>query len=136
MPEIAKYGFIEVGNWELDSTLRSGIRFRLKECQDKKVIYAFVVDDKEKYIGICQEIKTTLQKRMQRYQDQAGAGTNERIAGEIRSCLENENKVKILALLTPQNFYYHDLNIDFVGGLENPLIEKINPLWNRQGIEH
>ncbi|HFE66730.1 MAG TPA: hypothetical protein ENJ93_05660 [Chloroflexi bacterium] len=128
--DIFTFGFQEVGEWSLDGQLKSGVRFHLKHLCDERVIYAYRVNDAVKYIGICDNTETTLKNRMERYQSRTGAGTNARIAGLIKECLEKGQKVKILAWKPETSPNFKGLQIDLVKGLENPLIHKIEPEWN------
>lgn len=131
--KLNNYGFVEVGKWKLKKSLKSGVAFELHKFK-KRVIYAFVVDDKTKYIGVCDNTNTTLKDRMSRYQGLQGAGTNERIANKIKDCLKQGKTVKIFAL-KPEPILqckYKKLNVDLVKGLENPLIERLKPGWNKQ----
>jgi len=89
-----------------------------------------VVDGEVKYVGICEKYLTTLRDRMKRYKSMAGAGTNERIVGKIKNRLEAGNGVKIYALKNNREYRYKDLRLDFIKGLENPLIRKLKPEWN------
>ena len=130
--KLSKYGFIEVGKWKLKKKIKSGITFEINKLEKERVIYAFVVKNKVKYVGICQNRKTTLKERMKRYKNMQGAGTNERVAKEIKSHLSKKESVKIFALKPKPEKKYKDLPIDLVKGLENPLIKKLKPEWNIQ----
>jgi len=130
--QLNNYGFAEVGEWRLKENLKSGITFQLNNFEKERVIYAFVVDGETKYIGICDSNTTTLKSRMNRYKNLQGAGTNERIAIEIRNCLKSGKAVRIFALKPPSSLDYKDLNVDLIKGLENPLIESLRPDWNIQ----
>jgi hypothetical protein len=125
------YGFVSVGKWTLNNRVKSGISFELSSLRDERVIYAFSVDDDVKYIGVCDTTNTTLNKRMNRYQSMAGAGTNERLAKQIKGLLEQGKTVNIFALKPISAIQYKDLNVDLIKGLENPLIEKLKTEWNR-----
>ncbi len=124
------HGFVEAGKWELANGVRSGIRFSLRRLAERRVVYAFVVDQVPKYIGVCDTSRTTLKDRMQRYQAKTGGGTNERIAELIRRCLVEGRTVKIFAMLPGQAAPYKNLQLDLVRGLEYPLIERLKPEWN------
>jgi len=87
--------------------------FELYNFEEERVVYAFVVDNKEMYVGICSNTNTTLKKRMRRYQSRQGRA------------------VKIFTL-KPESLPYKGLNVDLVKGFENPLIERLNPKWNIQ----
>jgi len=132
--ELNNYGFSKVGEWGLEKNLKSGITFKLDKFMKERAIYAFVMNDETKYIGVCESSNTTLEDRMGRYKSLQGAGTNKRIAEKIRDCLKRERAVKIFALKPDLllQFKYKDVNIDLVKGLENPLIEKLRPEWNIQ----
>ena len=80
---LAGLEFRRVGACTLDDSLKSGVRFSTSALQSERVIYAYVVEDEVKYIGICDNAKTTLKRRMNRYQGMIGTGTNKRIAGLI-----------------------------------------------------
>ncbi len=130
--ELNNYGFVEVGEWKLEESLKSGVAFELYNFQKERVVYAFVVDDEVKYIGVCDNTSTTLKDRMSRYQSQQGAGTNERIANKIKDCLKRGKAIKIFALKPESTLQYKGVNVDIVKGLENPLIGKLKPEWNIQ----
>lgn len=110
--------------------LNSGIRSTLQRYHDDRVIYAFVVEGRRVYIGVCEKDTTTLRARMGRYQSMAGASTNKSNAHRIRRCLEGGRTVEIHAAKPAANARYADICIDLVKGLENPLIEKFKPEWN------
>jgi hypothetical protein len=128
---IAEYGFVTAGEWTLRPTVKSGITFKLTAFASSRVVYAFVVDDQPKYIGICEKDTTTLQDRMSRYKNQQGGGTNKRISIKIRQALSAGKAVYIFALQPDIKFDYKDLEIDTVKGLENHLIARFKPEWNR-----
>lgn len=130
--ELYNLGFIEAGKWKLKETLKSGISFQIYKFINERVVYAFVVDDAVKYIGICDNTNTTLKDRMSRYQGMAGSGTNKRIAINIKECLEKGKRVAIIVLNPEMQLHYKTLKIDLVKGLENPLIERLRPEWNIQ----
>ena len=126
------YDFEAVGGWKLEKHLNSGITYELHKFERERVIYAFVVDGRVNYIGVCDNTGTTLKDRMNRYKFWQGSGNNKRIANKIKECLEQKKSVEIFALKPELECKYKDLNIDLIKGLENPLIEKLNPDWNRQ----
>jgi len=119
---LESYGFTEVGEWHLAG---NRIRPKLDKLRNKRVVYAFVVDDDVKYIGICD--KTNLEKRMnsQRYH------YSKDIPSRIESSLRQNKVVKIFAL-DPEGYECRGLRIDLVRGLEYPLIEQLDPEWNKK----
>jgi hypothetical protein len=130
-PDLQAYAFLAVGRWMPSKAVRSGITFALDSHEKDRVVYAFAVDGRAEYIGICEKDSTTLAERMNRYRRWQGAGTNERIARRIRECLNEGRAVEILALKPDARISYLELAVDLVKGLENPLIERLKPAWNR-----
>jgi len=128
--DLEDFGFDEVGQWRLRASVKSGVTFRLDRYQNDRVIYAFVVDGNPKYVGICDKSTTTLKDRMSRYRGRVGGSTNKRIADAIRGALQRGATVKILALRPHDSIQYRGLHIDLVKGLENPLLEAVDPDWN------
>ena len=120
---LESYGFVEAGKWHLAERRKSKIEARLSRFADKRAVYAFVVDNEVKYIGICDNPETTLKKRMgsQRF--------NKNMPELIVKALKADEAVKIFALV-PEEFKYKGLKVDLVRGLEYPLIEQLNPKWN------
>jgi hypothetical protein len=131
--QLIAMGFTEVGSWQADDTLKSGIRFTLTSMHNSRAIYAYVVEQEVKYVGVCDNTTTTLEDRMKRYQSLAGAGTNERIARLIQGELAEGRQVLIYAWAPHEEFHCCDLTVDLVKGLENPLIAKLEPGWNIKG---
>ncbi len=128
--DLGGLGFREVGRCGLDKSLKSGVRFSVQEYRDERVIYAYVVDGVVKYIGVCDNTKTTLKDRMRRYQGMKGQGTNRRVTELIRACLMQGSEVSILAWRPDKTIEFKGLEVDLVKGLENPLIQKVGPEWN------
>lgn len=130
---ILTLGFAHIGEWCADAHLKSGIRHRLQQMQTRRVIYAFIVGDQVKYVGVCDNTTTSLHDRMSRYQSMAGAGTNRRIAGYIREVLASGTPVFIYAWEPRDAPQHQGITIDLVKGLENPLIARLRPEWNIKG---
>jgi len=130
--ELTSCGFQKIGEWSLkEGRLKSKITFDLDIFENERVIYAFVVKGMCMYIGICDKMGTTLKDRLKRYKYWQGAGTNKRVAQNIRKSLEENKKVEIFALKPQTNLSYNKLlTIDLVRGLEYPLIKKLRPPWN------
>jgi len=132
--KLTDYGFVEVGKWKLSETLKNGVAFELHALEKERVVYAFVVDDKAKYVGICQSKNKTLAGRMMSYRNLAGGGTTKRVANKIKDSLTEGKTVRIFALKPEQSFSFRGLNVDLIKGLENPLIcaLKVECEWNKQ----
>ncbi len=132
--DLQRLGFEEAGECVSDPKLESQVRFDLRAFSDARVIYAFSVDDQVAYIGVCGAQGTTLKSRMARYQALTGAGTNKRVVGHIREALGEKHRVSILAWNPPGQPQIRGLTVDSVKGLENSLIDLLDPdtRWNRQ----
>jgi len=124
---ITNYGFVEVGKWEPSRDLKNEIDFKLHRFEKERVIYAFVVNGEEKYVGACEVSETTLRRRMSTQRQ------NTRIARLIRTCLEQGKVVKIFALKPEPSIQYKGIDVDLVKGLENPLINILGTYkeWNK-----
>jgi len=132
LQELAGVGFARAGAWRLESTAKGGVRFELDALRHDRVVYAFVVDDAVAYIGICDSSGTTLTDRMSRYQNMLGAGTNERVVGLIRTAISEGHAVLIYALKPAPGPDHLNLAVDYIKGLEFPLIARFNPPWNKR----
>ncbi len=128
---IKNLGFEKIGEWKLKNS-ENEITFKLEKFKKERVIYAFVVDCKVKYIGVCDSDNTTLKDRMNRYKYKQGGSTNKRINNKIKSYLLKQKSVEIFALKPKSECKYKNLDVDLVKGLENPLIKELNPEWNIQ----
>ena len=136
--DLKKLGFKESGEWELNKKYKSGINMILNQSKNQRVIYCFVVDSIIKYIGICDGCERTLEDRMKRYRSRTEVqknetGTSLKINLKIKESLKKRKSVKIYTL-KPTNYNdYKGLEVDFVRGLEYPLINKYDTPWNIQG---
>jgi hypothetical protein len=128
--EIETLGFVQVGEWTLDSILKNGLRFTLSAMATERTIYGFASNGILKYIGVCDARTTTLKKRMSNYQAMAGGSTSERVPNHILQCLDRKEKVTIWAWKPVDVLEVNGLQVDIVKGLENPLIAKFRPEWN------
>ncbi len=130
MKKLLEFGFKQVGNCRLDTSLTSGVRFVINDFSNERVIYAYITENQVKYIGICDNTKTTLKTRMNSYQAMQGSGTNERITKLIKGYLKEGKAVNILAWKPETDFILKGMKIDLIKGLENPLIQELKPKWN------
>jgi len=122
---LESYGFMEAGEWDLSERHKSKVEARLSRLADERAVYAFVVDNEVKYVGICDSPNTLLKDRMssQRF--------NKKMPDLIRAALGQKRAVKIFAL-KPEKVEHKGLRVDMVRGLEYPVIERLEiPEWNR-----
>lgn len=135
MQKLNKLGFKNIGNWQLTDRIKSGVEFNsTHDLLNARCIYAFVVNEKVKYVGICEKDTTNLKDRLKRYQHRNGNGQNHRIIEVIKNELTNR-EVHIYALSPSGNIDYNGIQIDLVKGLENTLIKyyrsRKNNIWNK-----
>jgi hypothetical protein len=99
---LKKYGFVKAGEWKFGGRARSGIACMLSNFADDRVIYAFVINESVKYTGICQNLRTTLKKRMSRYVSGSGRkdgkfiNTNKRVQNNIGKTLKKTQAWKYM----------------------------------------
>jgi hypothetical protein len=126
MLRLFEIGFQVVGHWCLSG---NEPKLQLTNMQnDQNVIYAFVVDENVMYIG-----KTTqpLEKRMYGYQRPGPTqSTNIKNRANILEALEKGRDVQILGLRDNGLHHYGSFHINLAAGLEDDLINKLNPEWN------
>lgn len=129
LSELQDLGFRRVGRWLHDGPQ---LRYELIAEQDaEKVLYAFVTSDVVLYVG-----KTTqpLRKRMYGYQNPGSTQrTNIRCHGLLVDLIRDGSSVEILVLPDDGSLQYRGHSISLAAGLEDSLIAKVNPPWNKLG---
>lgn len=136
--QLESYGFKKAGSWYITENTKELDFVLNEEFENKRVIYAFVDNAEVKYIGICDDEKTTLKDRMEKYKNKQGGSTNERIHYELKNSLKSGNKrIEIFALeimkdedgIKVPNEVIKKLAED-VGGVEKLLVMRFTPVWN------
>ncbi len=126
MNRLLEIGFQYAGNWSLND---EQISYTIKHHEhDKNVLYAFVCNGEVMYIG-----KTTqrLTKRLSGYQKPSNTQTtNQKNNANILSLLNNGEPVDIFVFVSNGLLKYGDYPINLAAGLEDILIDRINPHWN------
>jgi hypothetical protein len=132
---IEKLGFREVGNW----TLKDEEIFFVpkREQTQKKIVYAFVVDNVVEYVGVTAD--GALEERMGGYQNPGKSQfTNIRINGKIKDLLNPKCKKSVIVYAVSNDEIRQNIKetadfINFAVGLEAGLIKEIKPEWNIKG---
>jgi excinuclease UvrABC nuclease subunit len=94
-------------------------------------VYAFVVDEVIRYIGLTQR---GLRGRMAHYvRGHSRQRTSARIKGLILAALRGGSRIEIL-VATPEAMEWNGLPVLTAPGLEAGLIRMVQPEWNVQGI--
>lgn len=129
MKRLTELGFIKVGKWIFTD---GRIHLNLNSNHDtSNVLYSFVSDENILYIG-----KTTdpLKKRLHGYQKPGSdQKTNIRVNKCILSMLSNGKSLDILILIDNGLLKYGNYRINLAAGLEDTLINELNPPWNLTG---
>jgi hypothetical protein len=126
MKRLTEIGFQFAGKWVLKD---DGIDFELNDFGTKKsVLYAFVVSNKVMYVG---KSKRTLQERMNNYKNNdASQTTNVKNSVKIKNCIDKNTDVNIYAFSDPRLLCYGRFFINLPAGLEDSIIEALQPEWN------
>jgi len=127
---LEEIGFEKIGNWVVeDKDLKYNI---LSLYLDKnELLYSFVVNGEIKYIG---KTVNSLKKRMYQYQNPGPSqSTNIKNNKNILNSLEKNENVDIYIFKEDEPVFYNGIKINLAAGLEDPLIKKFNPEWNKMG---
>lgn len=122
-------GFHCVGRWLYDGVQ---LKYELVAEQDaEKVLYAFVTNDTVLYVG---KTIQPLRKRMYGYQNpNPTQRTNIRCHGLLVDLICSGLSVDIHVLPDDASLQYRGHSISLAAGLEDSLIAKVNPPWNKLG---
>lgn len=128
MTDIKQLDFVESGRFYLDE---GELDYEITENRMERVIYAIRVGDETKYIGACQGYSTGLKKRIQGYKTPShSAKTNVRLNEKIESKLNDGEDVTVWSL-NPNQISYKGIELDMIMAMEKPIINQIEPEWNR-----
>lgn len=128
LSQLEAFGFMKAGEWFVQ---KGQLTFDLRSFSDEvNILYAYVVDGEVKYIG---KSVQTLRKRVYLYKlGHDSQKANFRVNGELMEALKNSDKVDIYVLVPKIPLFYFDVEIDLAAGLENGMIKKFDPEWNKQ----
>ena len=125
---LLRAGFLFLGEWVPEGD--GDLRLDTKAPSDSGV-YAFIVDDVVKYIGLTQRgLHARLEGYRRGYERQK---TNARVKALIAESLAGGKRVKVL-VATPEPMAWKGLPIMTAAGLEAGLISMIQPEWNILGV--
>ena len=128
LEQLLSLGFEEVGHWFLEG---DQVTFSLtKSSKEANILYSFVVNGEVKYVG---KSVLTLHKRMYFYKQGGGSQkTNIRNRADINACLVKGQQVKIYVLVPDLQMEYKGMPINIAAGLEDNIILKLKPEWNKR----
>jgi len=134
--ELEEIGFQELGCWILCD---KGIEIKPTHSNSDDILknhpyalYAFCEGESVCYIG---KTANTLKKRFDGYKKgNKNQKTNHRIHhDEIKPALIDFRQIDILVAIFPKHIKWGRFDINLAGGLEDTLIEQLDPCWNRSG---
>lgn len=131
LQRLGRMGFRRVGEWRLEE---DSIKFALAEQADaRNILYAFVSDGELVYIG---KTVQQLKRRIYGYQCPGPTqSTNIKGNGLIKAALVGSKGVEIYALPDNGLLYYGGFHVNLAAGLEDALVAKLRPAWNRAGVD-
>jgi len=126
MDKLLEIGFQYAGKW---TNYNDNLDFELINFSDNKnILYAFIVDKRIMYIG---KSKRTLYKRMYNYKkNDETQSTNINNNLRIKEFLSNGKTVEIYVFVDKGLLSYGNFSINLSAGLEDSIIEIIQPEWN------
>lgn len=123
-------GFRHVGEWKLET---DELRCVLTDCETEvRILYAFECDGEILYIG---KSVRSLSKRMYGYQNPGPSQQTNIKANElIRKILGEKKIISIYAFVDSEKLAHGEFRVNLAAGLEDDLIDKLSPVWNKLGI--
>ena len=130
LQRLLRMNFVKVGEWRLGA---DSIECNLSaHSEAQNILYAFVIDEEVVYIG---KTVLTLKRRMYGYaRPSPTQSTNIKGNGFIRKTLTASKAVEIYALPDNGLLEYGGFHVNLAAGLEDALVRKLKPKWNRAGI--
>lgn len=123
-------GFEEAGAWLTSGGVLQCVLTR--HAAESSILYAFVSQEQVLYIG--KSIRT-LRQRMYHYQKPGPTQrTNIVNHANIHDVLVQGGSVQIFAFAPKEQIQYRGVPVNLAAGLEDTLIGRLRPLWNRTGL--
>ena len=135
LKSIEELGFKYAGKWELGKGEKLFVSIE-QEWQERKVLYAFVVDNEIKYLG---KTNRKLKDRMLSvvHCDETQK-VNRKNLENIKGILKNGGNVLIYAMSNSEivkNAEKFAVLMNYVAGTEDGLINELSPEWNKIGVK-
>ena len=137
---LEELGFEEIGFWEENDGLTYRINNDVKEkwVNHPNILYAFVTtivgeeDSEVSYIG---KTTKTLRTRFSGYKKPGrDQQTNARVHNAIQNALNENRSVCIYVFKDVVPLQWGGFNLNVAAGIEDDLIRRIAPAWNKAGI--
>lgn len=126
LDRLLSIGFTLIGRWKLVDERPTFDLFG--NSNDDNVLYAFVVDGEPVYVG--KTIKGLKRRLLNDRNAHSSQLTNTRNQKRILECLLRNQTVEIYVLPDNGLLKYGDFQINLAAGLEDSLINELNPSWN------
>ena len=127
MQRLIDIGFEQVGKWYLKD---DKIAFDVTSSGKTNILYAYIIDYEVMYVGVSSR---TLKERLTNYKNaDVSQKTNWRINNTIRNSLMAGKQVLIYEYSHDSNINIGEFKVDISAGLEQSIIQIINPQWNIQ----
>lgn len=127
--DLIEIKFYKVGEWILEN---ESLKVSCKELPtNQNALYSFILENEVVYVG---KTTNTLRKRLGQYEKpHCSQKTNMKVHIEIRDLLKKNRNVEIYVYVDyePQTIGRFILNKP--AGLEDSIIQKLNPKWNNMG---
>lgn len=129
MDFLLELGFEEAGVWVMADG--QPLLRLTKHGSETSVLYAFAAAGQVLYIG---KSVRSLRNRLYGYQRPGPTQrTNIRNRGNLRQALLQGQIITVLALVAREQIMYRGIAINVAAGLEDVLIDRLRPPWNRVG---
>jgi hypothetical protein len=136
--ELLRIGFKEVGEWESNA---QGLRYCLSDPGVgglDQILYAFAVSEGDVEDGDVVYIGKTTRSMNNRFIGYVNPGnsqqTNQRIHTKVKHALDENRRVKILLFEDVRQLQWAGFDLNVAAGIEDSLIKKFQPQWNRAGV--
>lgn len=125
MQRLIDIGFEQVGKWYLKD---DKIAFDVTSSEKTNILYAYIIDSEVMYVG---KSSRSLKARLTNYKNpELSQRTNMRVNSYIKDNLIEGKSVLIYEYSQDSNITIGEFKVDISAGLEDSIIQKINPKWN------
>lgn len=127
--ELKEIGFFNVGDWVYKNETLKHSCTKLPE--GKNALYAFVMNEAVLYVG---KTTNTLKKRLSQYEKaHSTQRTNLKIHDNILELLKKKERVEIYVFVDSTQKTIGRFELNLSAGLEDSIINTLNPKWNNMG---
>ena len=122
-------GFVSIGRWRVEN----GEAVFAGEAPKERGVYAFIFNGEVVYVGCAQD---GLSSRMRSYRrNQLRQESRRPVHAAVAEAIWNAREIEVLAIRGPDDISWNGMPIDVIAGLEEGLIRRLSPIWNRRGVD-